>query len=381
MAKSKKSELQLQIEKANARAESRTAPAKAPGGGSLPDGVTGIAKLTRVDFDAIKEGEYKGKHRLYVHGVVVAPKSHNGIPIEGKLVQPSMIKLCETKGRDGKKESFAANIAKAENRLKLLGFPTEDFDDLPEETVEYFNENGESMFFSFRTWKPEKRKTDKEEPRVQIIVEGAVEFSPPDDDDIEEVESVEEDEEEEVEEAEEDEEEEEPAPKKKAGKVTKKPASKPAPKAKKEKSLDELAELADEGDEVAQTKIGAAAAKVGIDSADYETWAEVVAAMSGDQEDEDDEPQEEDDEEVEETEEDDDDSDDGDDDEETDIVPTVGSIWAYKPPRSRVAHDCEVMQVFPKKESCNLKSLTNDKIFKMVGWEDLSESESSADDE
>lgn len=356
--KKKKSSLSARIQKENARETSRTAEAKAPGGGArLPAGITdGLAKLTRVDFDKIKKGKYEGSQRLYVHGVCIEPKTIENedgreIKVEGRLVQPGMITLDDTEGFGGNEVSFADNVKKAENRLKLLGFPTEDFDDLEQETLDYFEENKDEMFFTFRTWSPEPDDDDDEEARVIVIIEGSEDHEESDEDD-----GVDE---------EEEEEEEKPAPKSKGkgkgkGKTKDKPKSKSKSKAKKEVDLDELAEAADDGDEDAQRTIVEEAEKEEIDSEDpeFEDWSDVVAAIleskEGGSKDKDDK------------------DDDGDEEEEEEEVdPEVGDLLNFKPPRARKMHEVEVLKVYPKKKLCDVQSSTNDKIFKNIAWDKL----------
>lgn len=164
-----KGSLRDRINAENARKDSRNAKPKTPGAARavLPAGIEGgVAKLTRVDFDTIENGNYAGSQRFYCHGIVVEPKEFEGTRTEGLLVQPSIITLDDVKSSYGD-TSFAENVAKAENRLKLLGFPTEDFEDLEEDTLEYHKEGGE-MYFSFRTWNPE------DSDRIIHIIQGPV---------------------------------------------------------------------------------------------------------------------------------------------------------------------------------------------------------------
>jgi hypothetical protein len=77
---------------------------------------------------------------------------------------------------------------------------------------------------------------------------------------------------------------------------------------------------------------------------------------------------------------DDDDDDDSDDDEDSDsdddeedeeeeeFAPEKGDVYGYKPKGKRKPLDCTVTAVFVKKETCNLKSITDDKVHKGVPW-------------
>jgi hypothetical protein len=239
-----KGSLKDRIAAEDARKSSRGAAPKPPGGGrvSLPTGIErGIAKLTRVDFNVIENGPYEGSQRLYVHGVVVEPKEHDGVRCEGLLAQPGQITLDDVKSQYGD-TSFAENVAKAENRLKLLGFPTQDFEDLEEDTLLYFNESGE-MYFSFRTWTP------NDSDRVITMINGPTEYVAKAQDQVVEAD-----------------------PHYSNNQAVATPVT---------NSLQEVAKKADSGDENAQRVIVAKASESGINPEDekYSDWASVVSAI------------------------------------------------------------------------------------------------------
>tara|TARA_Y100000361_G_scaffold36089_1_gene30625 strand:- start:65071 stop:65985 length:915 start_codon:yes stop_codon:yes gene_type:complete len=239
-----KGSLKDRIAAEDARKSSRGAAPKPPGGGrvSLPAGIeSGVAKLTRVDFNVIESGPYEGSQRLYVHGVVVEPKEHEGQKTEGLLAQPGQITLDDVKSQYGD-TSFAENVAKAENRLKLLGFPTSDFDDLEEDTLLYFNETDE-MYFSFRTWKP------NDSDRIITMINGPTEYVAKAQDQVVEAD-----------------------PHYSNNQATATPVT---------NSLQTVAKNADNGDENAQRTIVAKASAAGIDPEDekYSDWASVVDAI------------------------------------------------------------------------------------------------------
>lgn len=172
----KKSGLLDRLKKSGVRDTTRYAPPEAPAGGSLPAGISGgIARLTRLDFDVMESGDYKGEQRLYAHGVCVSPKEFkdsdgNVHKTQGALVQLSKINLCDTTYQD-KATPFAENWEKAENRLKLLGIPTEDLDDdeFENEVLEFVKSN--ELYFRFRTWKGQA------DTRVNVVLEGPVEYN------------------------------------------------------------------------------------------------------------------------------------------------------------------------------------------------------------
>ncbi len=248
-----KGSLKDRIAAEDARKSSRGAAPKPPGGGrvSLPEGIeSGVAKLTRVDFNIIESGPYEGSQRLYVHGVVVEPKEHDGQKCEGLLAQPGQITLDDVKSQYGD-TSFAENVAKAENRLKLLGFPTADFEDLEEDTLLYFNEGGE-MYFSFRTWKP------NDSDRIITMINGPTEYVSQSQDQIVEADPNYSDNQD----------------------ATTLAAKKPVSR-KTEETLEEIAEKADQGNESAQREIVAKASAAGINPEDekYSDWKSVVSAI------------------------------------------------------------------------------------------------------
>lgn len=244
-----KGSLRERIEAENARKDSRNAKPKTPGAtrAVIPAGVEGgVAKLTRVDFDTIENGNYAGSQRFYCHGIVVEPKEFEGTRIEGLLVQPSIITLDDVKSSYGD-TSFAENVAKAENRLKLLGFPTEDFEDLESDTLEYFQGAGE-MYFSFRTWNPE------DSDRIIHIIQGPVrDYVPLASEEIEE---------------------EEPH-------YSSNTVAPPKPKATKDDPLTALASKADDDDYKAQLEIASMAKDRGIDPEDpkFDNWTDVANAI------------------------------------------------------------------------------------------------------
>ena len=359
--KRQKSSLADRIKKTDARSESRNAEVKyATGGGSLPAGVEGVAELTRVDFDEIGKGKYKGSQRFYCHGTCLEPETFtddkgNVIKTKGKLVQPGMITLDDTKSDYGE-TSFAENLAKAEMRLKQLGFPTEDFDDeLDEEVIAYFEkrqEDGEPMYFEFRTWSPEGSD------RVLVQITGIpADYTPKEaEDDVDEG----------------DDEEnsyenftnskrttvQNTIGKNKAGSQLKSTETDDNDESDTDElndaAIDSLVELADGKDDgEAQGQLEQLALSIGkeqeeIDEAEnWEAVGEWLKESLSDR----------------------DEDDDSDDDDEAD--PEKGDQYGYKPPRSKKLYKCEVTTVNSKAKTVTLKNLEKEGTYKSVSWDEL----------
>jgi hypothetical protein len=305
-----KGSLKDRIAAEDARKSSRGAAPKAPGGSnvSLPEGIqNGVAKLTRVDFNVIESGPYEGSQRLYVHGVVVEPKEHDGQKTEGLLAQPGQITLDDVSSQYGN-TSFAENVAKAENRLKLLGFPTSDFEDLEEDTLLYFNE-GDEMYFNFRTWKP------KDSDRIITLINGPTEYTAKTQDQVVESDPNYSDNQD----------------------ATMFVAKKPV-KLVKATSLKETAIKADIGDESAQRQIVEKASAAGINPEDekYADWASVVNAIES----------------------------------STTNEVEAGDVWSYTP-EGKSQLDVEIVTVNGK--NCNVRDLQEGEIYKDISVSDLVE--------
>lgn len=405
MAKQTKSSLGLKarLQRTSVRDETRTKEAEAPGGGSLPAGVSGIAKLTRLDFNVMDSGDYAGEQRLYAHGVCVKPTTfkdsdgnvHN---VAGALVQLNKINLCDTKNRNGEEIPFEENWAKAENRLKLLGIPTEDMDDedIEEQVLDYVKST--DIYFRFRTWKPD------DQDRVNVVLEGPAEFN----EDEEGDEDVQDDTEDAAPVAKKENKKEQPKPSTKntpAVKEDKKSSPKqkkldlddeqeqepkasskkevPKKKVKDEEPAEEestelspneikkLGKEGDKGDEESQVILTDLADKAGVDTTDYSDWGDVaeaiIAASKGTaKKSKKSEPEDEEEDSSS------DDDDNSGDDEEEEETPSYekGDIVSYK--KNKKEH--EVVGVFPAKGIVTLKDLESGKLIKSVPYEMISPS-------
>lgn len=337
------SKLQQRLQQSGVRNETRYKDPVAPGGGSLPAGMSGVAKLTRLDFDLIKEGQkYAGEQRFYCHGVCVEPKEFkddkgNVHRTEGAMVQLGTIRLCDTDDGNGNASSFEENWQKAENRMKLLGIPTEELDDsnFEESCLSFVNQS--ELYFRFRTWKPEDRDN------VSVILEGPVDYTPSDSDDVvtssqpETVSSP-------------------PQKQETKKETTKTQPAKSQPTKPKNTGVDlmSLGDKGDNGDESCQMELTRIAGEKGIDPTPYDNWTAVAQAIQDA-----DKPAE-------------DTSDDQSSNSPADtsdaseeVEPNQGDIVAYNDV------ECEVTAVFAKSKKVNVKEATTGKLHKSVPWGDI----------
>lgn len=317
----------------------------------LPGGISnGIARLNECKFDTYKRGDNQGEYYFLANGIIVSPDANDqGVPVKGLRTQ-IIIPVCDTTKSDGETVSQDEHVASILNEIRKLGVDTKDIDDDSlEDVVEELKEVAPYFRFSTTQSQPTKQYPN---PRVWENWHGS-----------KGLEDYVADEEEEVEEDEEEEEEEKPVVRKKTAK--KKTVKKKVTK----KSLSDLAEEADGGDEDAEIELTKAAEEADVDPEEYDTWAEVVAAIEGDEE-----PDEEEDEtEYEDVE--DDEDEETDEEEQEEVTPEKEEVYYYKPPKKRKKVEVEVTAVFKGKKTCNLKDLENDgQIYKGVQWEALDHS-------
>ena len=289
-------------------------------GGDLPEGIDGgIAQLVECKFDTYKKGTNEGEYYFLAAGVVKEPSMVGTIPCRGLRTQ-IMEPVCDTPGRS--RETVDEHFEWILNELRKLGVETSAIDgDSIESVAKALKE--EQPHFRFRTWKGES-SVDFPNPRVQHTWNGSCEYSEPEEYD-EVVDETEEEPEEEAEEEESEATEEE------------------------ENTLQSLGEEADSGDEDAILQLTNRAEEAGFDPNEYETWADLAEAIEDGSTEEDGEE----------------------DGEEEIIAPEKGSVYGYRPPKSKKDIDCEVTAVFAGKQTCNLKNLDSGLSYKQVAWNKL----------
>lgn len=321
-------------------------------GGRPPAGIEGgIAQLVDCKFDQYKKGDNTGEFFFYAAGIIVSPKTHNGAVVEG-LRTSIMEPLCDTPTRS--RPDVDAHFQWILNEMRKLGADTEGADI---ESIEALAEElkEQKPYFRFRTWKGDPATSGPykgKEPLTNEVWSGVCEYVPEEGEDEDVVDETDEEEAEVEEDEEEEDAEEEEAPAKKLSKATK-------VKAAKKQTPEELAELADAGDDDAQAALTKIAEESGVDPEEYGTWAEVLVAINGEDPEEEEEEDEDEAEEAEEEE-----------DEEQE-APAKGDVYRYKPPKAKKAVECEVMAVFAGKETCNLKNLNDETLYKSVPWSEL----------
>lgn len=296
------------------------------GGGDLPAGIeNGIAKLVECKFDVYKQGDMKGQYFFYAAGVVVAPRDHDGVPIEG-LRTSIMEPLCDTPTRTRK--TLDQHLEWIYNELRKLGVDTSSFgyDEL-EGVCQALKEDG--PHFRFRTWKGQKQTTGQyanQEPRTQHQWGGKVEFA--DDGDA-------------------------------AGGVDDQTgttsAAEPAtndvdPADLDQSDLDSLAKRADKGDEKAALLLSEMAQQHGVTEEEIQntgSWVEVAelakAADQGGDESK------------------------GSEDEEEEFLPEIGDVYKYAPidPKTKKVGklvEVEVKAVNPGAKTVDLENISNRKL-------------------
>lgn len=314
----------------------------------LPSGITGgIAKLVEAKLGIYQSGNNEGEKFLHLAGVVLEPKvaiktvrvwengkvkilSSSEVTVEGQRTSQTLA-LCDVTKADGSVNDMDGNIESALNELRKVGGKKctaeigseEDLADVLEALKE------SAPFFRFST----TSSNPTEQYPIERIwenwrgTEGLEDYEPEDTVDVVDATGEEEPEEEETD----------------------------------TEDLAALGEAADKGDDTAEATLSEKAEEVEIDPNDFPTWAEVATAIEEAPEEEDSDDDEEGEEE-------------GDEEEEEDD-PEKGEVYGYKPPRKRKAVECEVLVVFPRKKTCNLKSLDDGKMFKGVPFSKLEESE------
>lgn len=333
--------------------------------GDLPPNVRGIAQLTDIGFKKYKEGPNKGKIFFSAAGSVLEPDEH-----KGAFTRIGPEKIFDTPDASGKKTK-AEHVAWVLNELRKLGYNTAEMAD--DGLIEACNELKElKPCFKFRTWASRVTK-EYPNPRTNHDWSGVVEYVMDDDagagvedetgDGEEEATEEEATEEEVVEEAAEEE-------------ATEEGGEEEA--SEESEDLDALGAAADGNpkkkqapDEDAQGRLTALAEEAGVDVSKYKTWALVVAALKKAAEGAGEEAEEAEEEEAAE-------------EEAEEWKPKVKDVVKYQPidpatkkpainPKTKKAKlvDVEIKAVDAKKQTVDIKNLTDNKLVKGVAWSRL----------
>lgn len=127
------------------------------GGGDLPAGIEGgVARLSECGFKQIAAGKQNaGEFMFWAVGIVVAPKTFQGLHVEGGRTTV-METMCATPKAQGRK-TVEEHLAWVLNELRKLGVDTTGMEltDL-ESTCKALAES--QPYFKFRTWKGEPTK-------------------------------------------------------------------------------------------------------------------------------------------------------------------------------------------------------------------------------
>lgn len=140
-----------------AHAEARDKDTTVGNTGEVPAGVTGIAQLIKASIDEYgATTKNPGKPYLHLRSVVVSPKQHEGIPIDGLQIS-KRIDLFTTTGNNAKK--FEDQWDKAMAQLRTLGLETKGTseDDIIDSLLPALEASG--IVHRFRTWKGDKQTT------------------------------------------------------------------------------------------------------------------------------------------------------------------------------------------------------------------------------
>lgn len=148
--------------------EVRDKPPEVGNYASLPAGIDGIARLTRIIIGEYKKGtKYAGESYALLEGSVVKPKVFNGVNVFGRFTRLGPIALCDTETTTGKKKTFAENYQLFLDHLKLLGA---DFEGTSAEDVETHIEEliEQKPYFGFITSSSEKVTLSEEKGKFVV---------------------------------------------------------------------------------------------------------------------------------------------------------------------------------------------------------------------
>ncbi len=328
-------------------------------GGGLPDGISrGIAKFADYKTGTIAKGNAKGAQYISLTGIVCEPTQYKGLRATKTIYF-----------RDTANKTVADQVDDFNNELKKLGC---DLSGTNEEDwfrlLAEVKANG--TYFYFHTWKGDPTPQFPN-PQVNTEFDGGVadlaDYVDPN-----------------------------------AGDGVVDNTTAPASSGAQELSLAELGAAADAGDEDAEVKLTELASEAGIDPAEIETWTEVATMLEsadggssngeasvdvhalGAAADEGDEDAASQLTEMAKAQDIDPDAvetwtevatmlngEAGGEESSGEIVPEKGQMFNYRAPRAQQAETCEITAVFAGTQKCNLKRVSDDKLFKGIPWEKL----------
>ena len=291
------------------------------GGGELPAGIEGgIAQLVDCKFGVYEKGDNKGQYYFYASGVVLEPKTHGGVRVEGMRTKLGPEPLCDTPQKKSR-PTLADHFKWVLNEMRKLGVDTKGVGYEDVETVAAaLKESG--PYFRFRTWKGDPTP-EYPNPRTNEIWNGVVDYDPEASGSGDEV----------VEHAGDE--------------------GATADEGQDEAPFDDAVDLAalgaaaDAEDADAQAQLTVLALEAGFDFSTIATWAEVAAmllsgetpgAAGSDAAEEDKGP------------------------------PSVGEVYYYKLNGKKTRAECEVVAVMEKTSKVNLKNLDDQSIIRNVAW-------------
>jgi hypothetical protein len=181
MAKVKKSSLAAKLGERGAKAVEahRDDETRLGAGSRLPEGIEGgVARLVDCRFGQFEKGDNKGEFFFIARGVVLRPKDHGGVAVEGMHTQIGPEPMCDTPKRS--RPGVDDHVDWVLNEMRKLGADTSEADvgDL-EQMAADLRDTDPGITFRFRTWKGDKQTTGPfkdREPRVNEQWEGACEY-------------------------------------------------------------------------------------------------------------------------------------------------------------------------------------------------------------
>jgi hypothetical protein len=147
----------------------------------LPAGIeNGVARLVEFVFQEIeKDGPNKGKLMFRATGIVVLPKLHDGVSIEGQRTNISEMLFDTPSNNKDARQTIEDHIIWVQNEMKKLGLAGESV------LVENWETSAAALkelapYFRFRTWKG-KPTTEFPNPRVNHMWGGVLsDYAPAD---------------------------------------------------------------------------------------------------------------------------------------------------------------------------------------------------------